>query len=249
MAYIRIFTLPNLITCLNLLSGCVGIVLALSGFIYPALMCVLLAGMFDFLDGFTARLLRAYSPVGVQLDSLADMVSFGTLPAVMLLYAMKGAMGVSSLAYVDGADLLLLFSPFVLTAFSALRLAKFNVDDRQHISFLGLPTPANALFFAALAVMGGDIGAAATWLFPVLIAAFSFLLVCELPMFSLKVKNFSLRRYALQLIFLLLSAVVVLLCALLCPTPLPMAIAGIIVLYILLSTVRAACFAAAPTVE
>lgn len=192
------------------------------------MVCMVLAALFDFLDGFAARLLKAYSPIGKQLDSLADMVSFGVLPAVMMCNAMQKA-----LVAADVACTLLIFSPFLLTVFSALRLAKFNIDERQATSFYGLPTPANALFFAstAIACIDHPLG---VWALLALIALFSFLLVCEIPMFSLKIKGYLSAKYTLQLTLLLLSVVIVLLC-LLYSISVFAAFAPIILLYILLN--------------
>ncbi|MDR1342705.1 MAG: CDP-diacylglycerol--serine O-phosphatidyltransferase [Prevotellaceae bacterium] len=225
---ISLFTVPNVITCFNLLCGCAGIVFALEGATQVAMTCVLLAALFDFLDGFAARLLKAYSPVGKQLDSLADMVSFGMLPALMMYYAMQKA-----LVAADVACTLLTFSPFLLAIFSALRLAKFNIDERQATSFWGLPTPANALFFASIATICIE-HPLGVWAMLALIALFSFLLVCEIPMFSLKIKAYLLTKYTLQLVFVLLSGVIVLLC-LLYSIPLFAAFAPVILLYILLN--------------
>ncbi|MDR3189072.1 MAG: CDP-diacylglycerol--serine O-phosphatidyltransferase [Prevotellaceae bacterium] len=228
---IRLLTVPNVITCLNLLCGCAGIVLALDGHTFGAMVCVLAAVVFDFLDGFAARLLKAYSPVGKQLDSLADMVSFGTLPAVMLYHALCGMMVTA-----EGGYHLLAFSPFLLTVFSALRLAKFNVDDRQTGSFRGLPTPANALFFTSVSVICVD-SSLGVWTIPALALLFSFLLVCEIPMFSFKVKDFVPEKYSLQLVFLLLSGVTMLLCPLYSISVFA-AFAPIVLLYILLNIIK-----------
>lgn len=228
---IRLFTAPNVITCFNLLCGCVGIVFAFEGFTLGAMVCMLAAAVFDFLDGFAARLLKAYSPVGVQLDSLADMVSFGTLPAVMLYNAMCGMVETT-----EGAYMLLVFSPFLLTVFSALRLAKFNVDDRQTDAFVGLPTPANALFFASISAICAD-KPLGVWTLLALILLFSFLLVCEIPMFSFKIKDVLPEKYSLQLAFLLLSGVMALLCPLYSVSVFA-AFAPVITLYILLNVVK-----------
>ena len=148
---------------------------AFQGSFEAAALCMLAAGLFDFLDGFAARLLRASSPIGAQLDSLSDVVSFGVLPAVMLC-------SFSHTPY-----------PLILAVFSAVRLAKFNVDDRQHSSFIGLPTTAAALFCAGLitycsARPESVIAAVFSpwWVVLILAAVLSFLLVCEIPFFSFK---------------------------------------------------------------
>ncbi|MDR0712264.1 MAG: CDP-diacylglycerol--serine O-phosphatidyltransferase [Prevotellaceae bacterium] len=228
---ISLLTVPNAITCFNLLCGCGGIISALEGFTRVAMMCMLAAAVFDFLDGFAARVLKAYSPVGKQLDSLADMVSFGVLPASMLYKAMCGILTDASGAYV-----LLVFSPFLLTVFSALRLAKFNVDNRQTDAFVGLPTPANALFFASISIICIE-HSLGIWTLPALILLFSFLLVCEIPMFSFKVKDCLPEKYSLQLLFLLLSGIIFLLCPLYSISVFA-AFAPIVLLYILLNTIK-----------
>jgi CDP-diacylglycerol--serine O-phosphatidyltransferase len=231
---IRLFTVPNLITCLNLLSGCVGIVVALAGKLEVAMVCVLLSAVFDFLDGFAARLLKSYSAVGVQLDSLADMVSFGVLPALMLVCAMFNEYAPVQMSIT--LKYVLCCSPFILTVFSALRLAKFNVDTRQTESFLGLPTPANALFFASLVILfEGRVGCKVA--LP-LIAAFSFLMVSEIPMFSLKIKSFSVRKSSFQLLSFLVFSASIAAGLLLQGVPLLAIFAPIMLLYIIPNLVK-----------
>ena len=167
--------IPNVITSCNLLSGVVGLYFTFQGNFETALFCMLAAGLFDFLDGFVARLLHVSSPIGAQLDSLSDVVSFGVLPTAMLC-------GFSHTPF-----------PLFLAAFSALRLAKFNVDDRQHSSFIGLPTTGAALFCAGLvtycSVRPESVIASIFspwWVVLILAAILSFLLVCEIPFFSFK---------------------------------------------------------------
>ena len=128
--------IPNTITCLNLLSGVMGIIVLFGGRPDQAFFLMLAAAVFDFCDGLAARALGAYSELGKELDSLADMVSFGVLPAMML--------------FVGTSHPYLRFVTLLLVAFSALRLAKFNLDERQHASFLGLPTPASAMICGSL---------------------------------------------------------------------------------------------------
>lgn len=175
--------IPNTITLCNLLAGCTGVVFALRGQFSATLLCVLLSGLFDFFDGFAARKLHVVSPIGKELDSLADMVSFGLSPAVSLL-AWYGA-AQPALRWLGYAALL-------IAAFSALRLAKFNLDERQTSSFIGLPTPACALLVIPLCVYAQHTDGflhqimATVWFIPVLSVVLSALLVCELPMFSLK---------------------------------------------------------------
>jgi CDP-diacylglycerol--serine O-phosphatidyltransferase len=183
--------IPNAITCLNLFAGCLSILMTLeSGNFFGAFLFITLAALFDFFDGFAARILNAKSAIGVQLDSLADIVSFGVAPGFMIFKFLNIA--------VAGTFIELSFVPwlaFMIPVFSALRLAKFNIDTRQTGSFLGLPVPADALFWAALvpALMphiGGQgviTGIAVT----IFIVIFSLLMISEIPMFSLKFKNYS----------------------------------------------------------
>ena len=174
--------IPNTITLVNLLAGVTGVIFTLSGDPAAGLPCMLAAAVFDFCDGLAARLLNAHSPIGKELDSLADMVSFGVLPAVML-YMMTG-----------GAVWWVRCIPLLLAAFSALRLAKFNVDTRQESNFLGLPTPASALLAAAfchytLMATPSWLESCMIWLAPALALGLSALVVSELPMFGMKIKK------------------------------------------------------------
>ncbi|MBR5660309.1 MAG: CDP-alcohol phosphatidyltransferase family protein [Bacteroidales bacterium] len=173
--------IPDSITSMNLLCGVVGVILTLGGRPDLGFLMMILGAVFDFFDGFAARMLKASSGIGKELDSLADMVSFGVLPSVML--------------YVSGGTniLFLKYFPIILAAFSALRLAKFNLDERQHSSFLGLPTPASAMVCGALAcyVFAVPDSLLSSWcggpvFLPVLALALSLLLVSEIPMFSMK---------------------------------------------------------------
>lgn len=176
--------IPNLITSLNLVCGLVGVVFALRSRLDIAFYCMLAASVFDFLDGLAARMLGAYSDMGKELDSLCDLVSFGFLPALMLCMLMQ-------LYRFDGS--LLCWTPLVLTVFSALRLAKFNVDERQASGFLGLPTPAAALLCGALCCYccHSPLEFLSTWVsgpvfIPLLTVCLCALLVSEVPMFSFK---------------------------------------------------------------
>src|SRR5476651_291942 len=136
--------LPNAITCANLFSGCVGIVFAFSGNPVFAAYCIFLAAIFDFFDGFASRVLQSFSGIGKDLDSLADMVSFGFLPAAIMYQLFLQA------PQIEGVSQYLNFIAFLIPVFSALRLAKFNTDERQTEIFIGLPTPANAILIASL---------------------------------------------------------------------------------------------------
>lgn len=195
--------IPNTVTCCNLLSGCVAIVMAHQGCYQAALGFIVLGAIFDFFDGLLARALKAYSPLGKELDSLADDVTFGVAPAMMVFSLMHEVVLPAWLAPVAG---LLPYAAFLIAAFSALRLAKFNIDTRQTTSFIGLPTPANALFWGSLIVGAHDFLVADTLAFLyliILVLLTSWLLVAEIPMFSLKFKNLSWRDNKVQFIFLL----------------------------------------------
>jgi Phosphatidylserine synthase len=153
---------------------------------------VIIAAIFDFFDGFSARLLKAYSPIGKELDSLADVVSFGVAPALTVFRYLSDSSVLQGIS-VPYAQYIPYIS-FLLVIFSALRLAKFNIDERQADSFIGLNTPANALFWISLCygISLNKIDISETIIFYViivLIIAFSLLLVAEIPMFSLKIKS------------------------------------------------------------
>jgi len=192
--------IPNFITCLNLFSGCVASYMAFKGNYEGAFIAILLAAVFDFLDGFAARLLKAYSAMGKELDSLADMVSFGLAPGAIVFSLLTGA----------GINEWVPFLGFLIPVFSGLRLAKFNIDDRQSSSFLGLPVPANAIFWAGLVYSFSPFLMNNMWFFLILIAAFCFLLVYEIPMFSLKFKNITWKDNQNQYLFLLGCIVILL---------------------------------------
>ena len=191
---------PNTITCLNLLSGCIATVFALHyDSIYGSLrgyelafIFIGAATLFDFCDGLAARLLHAYSALGKELDSLSDLVSFGLAPA-MLIYSAMSANGAGWIAYLA----------FIVTIFGALRLAKFNIDDRQTSSFIGLPIPSNAIFWIGWIAWINQHGYPGSLVMVLLILALSLLMTSRMRMFSLKVKTLdwrsNVRRYALLL--------------------------------------------------
>jgi len=187
--------LPNLITLLNLTAGCLSIVSAFEGNLQVAGLLIIIAGIFDFFDGFTARLIGAYSPLGKELDSLSDVVSFGVAPAMILYHLLKNALGLgASDGLLTGHYILIV--PFLLAALSSLRLGIFNLDVRQTSSFIGLATPPSAFFTIGL-VFGLNSGWSSVFefftssptLLILIIVIQSALLVCELPMFSLKIKS------------------------------------------------------------
>lgn len=179
--------IPNTITSLNLVSGGMAIFCSFRDRFDYALYFIILAAILDFCDGLAARILNAYSETGRELDSLADVISFGLAPSLILVNYMRGFPDLS---------LYTPFIPLILAAFSALRLAKFNLDTRQSTSFLGLPVPASALFTASSIVLATEYPVIAAsflsndYVIPILAFALSLLLVSEIPMFSMKMKNF-----------------------------------------------------------
>jgi CDP-diacylglycerol---serine O-phosphatidyltransferase len=193
--------IPNLLTCLNLLCGCIGIVFVLEGYAVPTAYFIWAACLFDFFDGFAARLLKVHSLIGKELDSLADMVSFGVLPSMMMYTLINKQTDINLLPYVA----------FVIAIFSALRLAKFNIDERQTDSFIGLPTPANALFLTALPFLPDSLWEIVQqpWVLVSISLIFSLLLVAEFELFALKFKNFGWRGNEVRFTFLLLAVLAI----------------------------------------
>lgn len=198
--------IPNAITCCNLFSGCVACVMAFSGEFEFAMLFIVLGAVFDFFDGMVARLLGVSSPLGVQMDSLADDITFGLAPATVIFSFMKDVLAYP--AFLGGFAAVLPYCAFLIAVFSACRLAKFNIDTRQTTSFIGLPTPANALFWSSLIVGGKEwlLGLEHAWaLLLVLILLFSYFLVSEIPMFSMKFKNLSWKSNKRRYTFLIVS--------------------------------------------
>lgn len=192
--------LPNLLTCANLICGCLGILNLFKGG-YDAAYFVWAACVFDFFDGFAARLLKVSSPIGKELDSLADMVSFGVLPALTLYQWINELTNESGLAYVA----------LLIAAFSALRLAIFNLDTRQSDSFIGLPTPANAIFITALIFSPASLLPIVfnPWCLSAIAIVFSYLLVSPLRLFALKFKSFGWAGNSTRYVFLAFSLALV----------------------------------------
>jgi CDP-diacylglycerol--serine O-phosphatidyltransferase len=211
--------IPNTLTLLNLVAGCLSIVSAFEGNLLLASYFILLASILDFLDGFSARLLKAYSPLGKELDSLSDLVSFGVAPSVILYHFLKASFSIPSNQGFSTGHVILVI-PFLVAAFSALRLAIFNLDTRQTSSFIGLPTPANALLIVGL-VLGvnspfanffqGIVSSSYTLI--VIIVVLSALLVSPIPMFSLKIKSLRWRESWQQFILLIIGALLIFLLA------------------------------------
>lgn len=192
--------IPNFITCLNLFSGCVGVTFALAGELHVAAYCVVLSGVFDFFDGLVARALHVKSSIGKELDSLADVVSFGFLPGAIWYTLLT--MALPEAEYVP-------YLGFVVTLFSAVRLAKFNIDDRQSTDFIGLNTPMNAFYVVSLpfiAATYGDVIYHPVFLLAN-IAVTSALLVSNIRLFSLKLDSMSWQTNRWKFIFIILSVV------------------------------------------
>ena len=194
--------IPNSLTCCNLMCGCMATGAAFYGNYRWAIVVIIVGAVFDFFDGMVARLLGVSSPIGKELDSLADVVTFGVAPSAILFYLFHE---VQYPAFLEPAAKILPYTAFLMAAFSALRLAKFNLDTRQATSFIGLPTPANALFWGSLVVgqhaflVSAKFNAAFLFLFMFLSC---LLLVAEVPLFSLKFKDLSWEHNRVQYIFL-----------------------------------------------
>lgn len=203
MANIITRNIPNSITCCNLISGCIATTYAFAGNQTMALLFIIIGAVFDFFDGMSARLLGVSSPIGKELDSLADDVTFGVAPSTMVFTLF------STLNYPALLEPLRPFLPYVaflMAAFSALRLAKFNLDERQAMGFIGLPTPANALFWGALIVGLGAYLERHDWTIYVLMPMLLFscyMLIAEIPMFALKFKHWSWQGNEVKYIFIM----------------------------------------------
>ena len=233
--------IPNTITLLNLIAGCVGIYLVFRNNLTGAALCIWIAAVFDFFDGFAARLLRVKSDLGLQLDSLADMVSFGVLPGFIMFILIENMSMVEPGTLINPE-----YSPFLallIPVFSALRLAKFNIDERQTEEFIGLPTPANAFFISGFPLVLYQIGQSEeisnimivqTLFNPYFLVAvciiFSLLLVAEVRLMSLKFKSFGWKENRIRYIFLLIAVVLIISMKL-------FAIHLIVLVYLLLSVI------------
>ena len=203
MANIIVRNIPNSITCCNLISGCIATYNAFLGDIRMALLWIIVGAVFDFFDGMSARLLKVSSPIGKELGSLADDITFGFAPSAIIFY---------ELSIMEYPSELLMLKPylpyfaFVMAAYSALRLAKFNLDERQSLGFIGLPTPANALFWGALFVGAQNFMESTAYILPVvllMICVSCWLLIAEVPMFALKFKQWGWKGNEVKYIFLI----------------------------------------------
>ena len=195
--------IPNTVTCLNLFSGCIACLMAFEARYELELLFIILSSVFDFFAGMLARALNAHSIIGKDLDSLADDVSFGFAPSAIVFSLFKEMYYPASMEFIAHY---LPYAAFLISVFSALRLAKFNNDTRQTTSFIGLPVPANAQFWASLVAGAHDIliseSCHPVYLF-IVVCLFSWLLVAEIPMFSLKFKNLSWNDNKISFTFLI----------------------------------------------
>ena len=215
--------IPNIITCCNLTAGSLAVIMALRGTFEQAAIFILIAAVCDFLDGLSARLLHAYSDMGKELDSLSDLISFGLAPGLMV-YALLNdylLLPYGNLEY-------LAYIALLIPVAGGIRLAKFNVDDRQTTSFIGLPIPANALFW--IGVCFADTRDWHPVIILALIVLFSYLMVSNLPMFSLKASNLSWSNNKLRYILIITSLGLIIWLGL-------TGLAGAIIAYILLSLI------------
>ena len=247
--------IPNAITCCNLLCGVLAIVEASYQMFTQALLLLLLAALFDFFDGFAARVLKAYSPLGKELDSLADMVSFGVAPALAGFFYIRTALPFSVIRseFISHSSnptlsiwtyLILTIIPFFMAAFSALRLAKFNNDTRQSENFIGLATPACAILYLSSIVLltryynepaGGLLSIKwQCWAMALLALLLSWLLVSNIPMFSMKLKNLSWADNRIRFIFAII-VVIELIMAIIGAFHISVLLFSVIVTYILLN--------------
>ena len=227
--------IPNAITCGNLVSGCLSILFVAYGMPVKAAVMLFVAGLFDFFDGFAARLLHAHSPIGADLDSLADVVSSGVAPGFIMYWLMVHAFDLPSVTLL-GVSLLPCLA-FLLPVFSAIRLAKFNVDDTQKTSFRGLPAPGMALFIASLPLALSQMGHLTDgvldyWACLGITLIFSFMMVSRLRFFSFKMKSVKWKGNEVRWIFLIIALAAVAIFRL-------VALPFVMMLYVLLSI----CFA------
>lgn len=228
---IRLFTIPNMLTLANLMSGAIAVIATLQYHNYTLAMgLVVLAAIFDFLDGFVARLLNQQSPLGVQLDSLADDVTFGLVPALVMfdMYSHSASYYGCECAVMGYLG----YVTLIIAAFSVLRLAKFNIDTTQSTEFSGLPTPANALLLLSVAMLAqrGEIVLYQEHIL-LLSVAMSLLLISPIRMFALKFKGFGWQGNELRYLFILASLAIVIVAPI-------YSVAIIITLYIVVSTIK-----------
>ncbi len=209
--------IPNFITLMNLFSGSLSILFFADGRIEMAAYMIFLAAVFDFLDGFAARALKAYSAIGAQLDSLADVVSFGVAPGFIIYHLIMESHGKQEFL-IFGIDIIPMIA-LLIPLFAALRLAKFNVDERQTESFIGLPTPASGLLIASLPLMKMQLYEGQSLFYMVvtntyfyigIIVVLSVLMISELPLFGLKFKSWKVKGNEIRYFFILASLIMLL---------------------------------------
>lgn len=201
--------IPNAIICCNLISGCIATGYAFAFDARMALVWIITGAAFDFFDGMSARILHVSSPIGKELDSLADDITFGFAPSA-IVFSQLCVMDYPP--FLEPARAVLPFMAFIMAAFSALRLAKFNLDERQTTSFIGMPTPANALFWGSLIATQSRWLESSPWMSCVLImlvALCCWLLVAELPMFALKFKQWGWKGNEIKYIFMALCVAII----------------------------------------
>jgi len=240
--------IPNVITMLNLLCGCIAVLFAFNDDLMTAGIFVAAGIFFDFFDGLVARLLKVSSPLGGELDSMADMITSGLVPGVVMFQMLNDALGVNLLedpySFKLAAENYLISHPFIslfgflITAASALRLARFNLDTRQTDSFIGVPTPANAIFIISLGIIAQV--TEIDWIYALLLNPYvltgitllsCYILNAELPLFALKFKNFGFKGNEIRWIFLVLSLILIVTLQL-------YAVPCIIVIYVLMSMIH-----------
>ncbi len=195
--------IPNTVTCCNLICGCIASVMAFQARYDMAIIFIIIGAVFDFFDGMLARLFKVSGPLGKELDSLADDITFGFAPSVIVFSLFKE---VHYPEFLQSMADFIPYTAFLISAFSALRLGKFNIDPRQSTSFIGMPTPANALFWGSLVVGGHDFLVSESFnalYLLALVILMSYLLIAEIPMFSLKFKNLTWKDNKVSYIFLL----------------------------------------------
>ena len=202
--------LPNLLTCGNLVAGCLSILFLTENMPLKAAVMVFMAGLFDFLDGFAARLLKVHSPIGADLDSLSDVVSFGVAPGFIMCWLMDRAADLPSLVFFS-VDVLPCLA-FLLPVFAAIRLARFNIDDTQKTIFRGLPAPGMAIFIASLPLALRQLGhltdgSLGYWACLGITLFFSFLMVSNLRFFSFKMKSAGWKGNEVRWIFLIIAVI------------------------------------------
>lgn len=230
--------IPNFFTMLNLFCGCVALVMLANFKFELAFYFVSLGIFFDFFDGFFARKFNVAGPLGVQLDSLADMVTSGVVPGFAMYILLFNIQLLTAEKHTENSIDFLPFIGFVITLGACYRLAKFNIDTRQSDSFIGLPTPANALFIMSLAVIIKEmpLSEVSSFLFdwkvliPITFLS-AYVMNAEIPLFSLKIKNFSFAKYKLQIFFLAISVLMLIFLQI-------VAVPLIILIYVLLSVIN-----------